>query len=934
MTQPTGLLKISGVDVFPYPVEYSALFDGIGDSLSRTPSSVGDEKTWTFRTRLKLAETDQPANGPALLCVHTDADNRTMLFLESNILRFIVRVGGSNVVNISTDVLLADPTGWGDLCVRHDSTGAVAADRYVVEWNGVAVPLATATAVPLNQDSLVNDTRPHSIGKYVYSGELYGGYLADTYLIDGRALPASTWGEFSDEVTGLWVPKDPGALDFGVNGFRLYFGNGSDLGADSAFRSFDNMAPDHDFSEGPSGGWWTDGYVSYSSGTATLSYVGERAYLALDHSRGLPGSGAVVVEIIVESLSGSPLYRHYYDGGSTDTALTVGVNRILTQNLDAVSNIQLRTPLSGDSVTASEFSIYEVPDSYSGPNDWTVNGSPVQTLDSPTNNYCVLNGLDPNAGTLGNGNLTLADGTAKPTLQPESGQWYYEKDGVGVSYDADVSGRFEPDLTAGTYNFGATAWNDSGPTGGEKPLCAVNLPAPSIRKSAAVADIVLREGIGDGEQISGSTAAADSSYSTQTAAKAVDDNAGTFWQSDGTAFPHWLQVDLGSAAQLETYDITARADAQLLRTPSAWVFQGSNNASDWTALDTRAAEAFTSLGQKRSFTIASPGSYRYYRIHITANQGSGDNYTAIAEVKGQLAPVAVDSLLFQPDFVNIKNRDNTDNWTLTDAVNGATKLLSTNTTNALWTNVEALTSFDADGYSLGSAGYVNRVSESYLDLCLKAGVSQGFEIVTYNGDGTTNQLVAHSLGRAPTMMIIKRLDAASDWLVYHAHLATPGFDALCLNLSSAAGYDGTNWFGTPPAASAFRVGAKMNVGGASYIAYLFTDSDIFRAFSYTGNGSTDGPFVHLGGRPLAIPFLKNADAVGGWYNYDSVRNPHNGVDLYLEASSTAAEATYHQWDFTSVGAKVKGNVATVNGSGNVIIGLAVLASAGKYANAF
>lgn len=110
-------------------------------------------------------------------------------------------------------------------------------------------------------------------------------------------------------------------------------------------------------------------------------------------------------------------------------------------------------------------------------NDWTVNGGPVQAVDTPTNNHCTLNPHDHRTtGTLSNGNLTT-DGNATITMRPSSGQWYYEKDGVGVSYDADVNGQFDPVLTAGTYNFGATSWSDTGPTGSEKALNAESMPS-------------------------------------------------------------------------------------------------------------------------------------------------------------------------------------------------------------------------------------------------------------------------------------------------------------------------------------------------------------------------------------------------------------------------------------------------------------------------
>lgn len=64
-------------------------------------------------------------------------------------------------------------------------------------------------------------------------------------------------------------------------------------------------------------------------------------------------------------------------------------------------------------------------------NNWTVSGSPVQTTDTPTNNYATLNPLDWVAGTatLSNGNLKFTgssgDNLYKSTIALNSGKWYF-----------------------------------------------------------------------------------------------------------------------------------------------------------------------------------------------------------------------------------------------------------------------------------------------------------------------------------------------------------------------------------------------------------------------------------------------------------------------------------------------------------------------------
>ena len=68
-------------------------------------------------------------------------------------------------------------------------------------------------------------------------------------------------------------------------------------------------------------------------------------------------------------------------------------------------------------------------------NDWTVNGSPVQTTDTPTNNYATWNPLRPSTSTLSAGNTTAA-GTASGTFSvSQSDKWYWEvkANAVGVT---------------------------------------------------------------------------------------------------------------------------------------------------------------------------------------------------------------------------------------------------------------------------------------------------------------------------------------------------------------------------------------------------------------------------------------------------------------------------------------------------------------------
>jgi hypothetical protein len=125
----------------------------------------------------------------------------------------------------------------------------------------------------------------------------------------------------------------------------------------------------------------------------------------------------------------------------------------------------------------------------------------------------------------------------------------------------------------------------------------------------------------------------------------------------------------------------------------------------------------------------------------------------------------------------------------------------------------------------------------------------------------------------------------------------------------------------------FSVGTsnENNQNTATYVAYCFAAIAGYSAFgSYTGNASTDGPFVYLGFRPRFVMW-KNASAVEAWLIEDTARSTYNEVALELYPSSSGAEAAgssrspTQQFDYLSNGFKVRGAQTQTNGSGNTII---------------
>jgi hypothetical protein len=79
----------------------------------------------------------------------------------------------------------------------------------------------------------------------------------------------------------------------------------------------------------------------------------------------------------------------------------------------------------------------------------------------------------------------------------------------------------------------------------------------------------------------------------------------------------WVRWKGTNTLRALSYGLTSANDLPG-RDPKNWTLQGSTDGATWKQLDARSGQAFTSRFQKKSYTIATPGSYTYYRLNITA----------------------------------------------------------------------------------------------------------------------------------------------------------------------------------------------------------------------------------------------------------------------------------------------------------------------------
>ena len=295
---------------------------------------------------------------------------------------------------------------------------------------------------------------------------------------------------------------------------------------------------------------------------------------------------------------------------------------------------------------------------------------------------------------------------------------------------------------------------------------------------------------------------------------------------------------------------------------------------------------------------------------------------------------------FQPDFLWTKSRSFAEGHRLSDAVRGGNgtvlRTLSSNTTDAEAVDTD-VTGFTSSGFNIrAGTNTPNVTGRTYVGWQWKEGATQGFDIVTYTGDATTNRTVAHSLGVTPSMFIIKARSAGTtSWIVHHKDLGnnggSPAYLQYLLLESTAAKAASTSLLpvaglsSTTFPTSGATNNTNVNGNGTTYIAYLFSKVAGFSKFgSYTGNGSADGPFVFLGFRP-AFVMIKRTDAANDWVMMDELRLGYNQVNTYLEANTSDAEATdgggsgSRSLDMLSNGFKLRETAAATNASGGTYI---------------
>jgi len=343
-------------------------------------------------------------------------------------------------------------------------------------------------------------------------------------------------------------------------------------------------------------------------------------------------------------------------------------------------------------------------------------------------------------------------------------------------------------------------------------------------------------------------------------------------------------------------------------------------------------------------TIDDPS--EYFHIQLYTGNGSTNSITNDANAGD-----------FKPDWVWVKTRNATRNHNTYDSSRGVTKAFEVNSPPAETTVPAGLTSFDTDGFTVGSDSNVNQGSinivawqwkanggttssntDGSITTTVQANTTAGFSIVTYTGNATDNATIGHGLGATPEWVLIKNRASSTDWAIGHKSIFGNNAENLRFTTGAAASAGdaaGSHFSRNAPSSTVITLGdggdgdfSTDTNRAENHVAFCFTSIKGYSKFSsYIGNGANDGPFVYTGFKPAWV-MTKRTDSTSNWVMHDNTRDPlneslsnNNGSNARknLYANLDNAEDSSRGVNFYSNGFKVEAASSDVNNSGSTYI---------------
>jgi hypothetical protein len=473
--------------------------------------------------------------------------------------------------------------------------------------------------------------------------------------------------------------------------------------------------------------------------------------------------------------------------------------------------------------------------------------------DTPTNNFCTLNALHKDSNTtLSEGNLKAAGSSStayatntQATFAQSSGKWYYE-----VEYTSNAGGT-NSDLLAVGWARTTLRFSDNPTLSGG--LCYRPAHADYIDLSGNdTSDDKPQTSTGNVIQV------------------AIDLDNGKIWFGNGGTF-----FESGNPATGANANITFTGGAELLspfvRTLSSTLnFNFGQRAFSYTPPTGYKALNSANLPDP---TILLPNKH-FDTLLYTGNGGSH----------------SVTGLQFQPDWLWIKNRGQTDNHQLHDAVRGPSKGLHSNLTNAEFTDANAVTAFNSNGFSMNNNyDSHNKSSETYVAWNWDAGETDSatYRVVVVSDSGNKYRF-RNSANSATFAQSAVTLDLAEG--------GTYTFDQSDSTMSSHPMKLSTTANGTHGGGSSYNTGVTYELDGSSV-----TESAFVSGFSSATS------------RKLIITVAASAPTLYYYCHY------HSGMGGQANTNSTLGSSNFDGSNQTTVKANTTSgfSIVTWTGTGSV-----------------
>ena len=310
------------------PGENSCRFNvGDSDSLSRTPTTAGNRKTFTLRVWCKkMSDSQMNFMGAG------GTSDQNHISFENDRLQIRHYNGSSNDIIVNTSAVFRDESAWYHFVVAVDTTQSTNSDRVKLYANGSLQSLNDTTYPSQDYEWNFNDTEIQYVGRRQHSSAYhFDGYMAEFTWVDGQQLTPSSFGE-TNSATGIWTAKDIGRqiAPIGTNGFYFNFKDSSNLGKDSSGNSNDftvnNLTSLDQTTDITSNNFCTQHPLSYRSGQTIPTYSDGNLKVVFAASVNTFSYGTLGVQ------AGKWYWEVKIGGTSSPNNAIVGITQLSTDN--------------------------------------------------------------------------------------------------------------------------------------------------------------------------------------------------------------------------------------------------------------------------------------------------------------------------------------------------------------------------------------------------------------------------------------------------------------------------------------------------------------------------------------------------------------------------------------------------------------------------